>query len=479
MKNNHRKLLENTIKHDGFDRMAYADIYSQSKDLQEITEQGLQVLKTFTSLGEDVFFSLYKTNPELIEPDVLAQEYLLNFEQMAKLMESPSYQGLRQYTQLDELGAGLGCKALLETLVKQFQEESDLKDAADQVNEAIRRSKEFHEPDPSLAHFDQTMAAARKEGDHIKVLIDKMQSVLRHAMDFAASHAVGEVEVAESIITSWGFNKGEFARLPYAKKLELLQVLRSQRKFRDMTKFVGRMRNMAVASRKAKLQQRVELHAITLGDDINHVLPQELVALRKPVLKLDFYRRLMEKQLLQYDLNHQDPAGQGPIIALIDTSSSMRHENRETWSKAVALGLAEIAEKEKRNFAYALFASKRDELITDEFQLGQRSPEKVLRLAESFIGGGTNYEQPFTWAIGKLNESKFNKADIVLITDGEYMLGDAFSEELLKAKQEKQFRIYSILIGGMELELKRWSDEIWHISDLLDDSTVKEVFKKI
>ena len=66
-----------------------------------------------------------------------------------------------------------------------------------------------------------------------------------------------------------------------------------------MTKLVGRMRRLASASRKAKLEYRVELHSITQGADINHVLPQELLALRRPVLKLDFYRRLMEKQLFQ------------------------------------------------------------------------------------------------------------------------------------------------------------------------------------
>lgn len=463
----------NSIQHDGFDQMAYQDMYSQSKALQDLTKQGEEVLGTFASLGEDVFFSLYKMNPELIEQDEISPEYILNFEQMAKLIESSSYQGLRQYTQLDELGAGLGSKALLESLLQRLKEDSSLKEAVEKINEIMTKQKEH------TSEFEQAMSEASTAADNARQIVRNMQSKLRQAAEFAVEKATVEVEEVESIILSWGLNKGEFSRLPYAEKLEILQVLRSQQKFRDMTKLVGRMRSLASSSRKTKLEQRVELHSITQGDDINHVLPQELLALRSPRLKIDFYRRLMEKQLLQYDLNHKDAVGQGPVIALIDTSSSMRGHGREVWSKAVALGLAEIAEKEKRAFAYSLFASKNSELITDDFQLGQRSPDKLLRLASGFIGGGTDFEQPLKWAIGKLQESKYSKADIVLITDGECALSDDFFAELQKAKSEKDFRMYSILIGSHAQELERWSDEVWNIRDLLDDSTVKELFKKI
>ena len=479
MNSKQRKVPINTIHHDPFDRMAYEGIYSQSKDLQDITEKGLQVLKTFAPLGEDVFFALYKTTPELAGQDEMVEEYLFNAEQMVKLIESPSYQELRQYTQLDELGAGLGSKAMLYSLLKQLQEDESLKEATEKINKAVDKRAAANTIAKHSAEFEQAMAEARAAADNVRQLIGSMQSKLRQIAERAAESATGAVEQAESIILSWGFNKGEFARLPYGKKVDLLQVLRSQQKFREMTKLVGRMRNIAIASRKTKWeQQRVELHAITQGDDINHVLPQELLALRRPVLKLHFYRRMMEKQLMQYDLIHKECVGQGPIVALIDTSSSMRGD-REAWSKAVALGLAEIAEKERRAFSYALFASRQDDLLTDDFQTGQRTPDKILRLATEFIGGGTDFEHPLTWAMGKLQESRFTKADIVLITDGECAISNQFLAELLKVKSEKKVRIYSILIGTNPHELSRWSDEVWNINDLLDDSTVKELFNKI
>lgn len=459
MKKNNSDLSRNSVRNDAFDRVAYEEILHQSKELQSLSAQGVQTLNTFAELAEDVFFSLYKVRPERMPTNELATEYLLNHELMSKLMESQSYQELREYTQLDELGAGLGSKALLENLLKQLEQDSDLKGVLNKINDAVQQR-------------------AGMPSDEVQQMVSGMQSTLRQVVEFATDKAVAEVEEVENIITSWGLNQGEFERLPYEKKLELLQVLRGQQKFKDMTKLVGRMRSLAIGSRKSRLEHRIELHSITQGADLNHVLPQELLSLRRPVLKLDFYRRMMEKQLLQYDLNHQDYIGQGPIIVLIDTSSSMRG-GREIWSKGIALGLAEIAEKERRSFSYALFASSRADLLTDDFQIGQRSPDKLIKLASEFIGGGTDFEQPLQWAIGKLKESKFNKADIVMITDGECAVGNELLKELQKVKEDKQFRIYSILIGGNSRELKRWSDEVWGVTDLLDETIAKELFQKI
>ncbi|WP_418626678.1 vWA domain-containing protein [Anaerosinus sp.] len=459
MRKNSSILSRNSIRHDSFDKAAYEEILRQSKELQSLSVQGVQTLNTFAEMAEDVFFALYKVKPELTPANELATEYLLNHELMSKLMESQSYQELREYTQLDELGAGLGSKALLENLLKQMEQDGDLKEASNKINDAVKNK-----------------AAIPLDEVHKKV--SSLQSKLRQVVESATDKAVAEVEDVAQVITSWGLNQGEFTRLPYEKKLELLHVLRSQQKFKDMSNLVGRMRRLANVSRKVKLENRVELHSITQGADINHVLPQELLALRRPLLKLDFYRRMMEQQLFQYDLNQQEYVGQGPIIALIDTSSSMVG-NREHWSKAVALGLAEIAGKERRGFSYVLFASGRAALITDDFQIGQRSPDKVIKLASEFIGGGTNFEQPLQWAMDKLRESTFSKADIVMITDGECAVSSEFLKELQKVKEQKQCRIYSILIGNNPKELSRWSDAVWSITDLFDETTVKELFQKI
>jgi len=453
---------ENIIAHDAIDAMVYQNLISQAAGLKSVLDEGAKVLKTFTPLGADVFYSLYKPSPEL--SSAVAPEYLFNREEVSKLMDSPAYKELRDYTVLDEFGAGLGCKALLEALVKQLKDNPALQDIADKVNQ--------------ISSGDA--AQNQQLVDEIESALGHNQSRIRRIVDSATGSAVQEVEEVADVVTSWGLDKGGFERLPLENKLAILAVLKEQKKFKDMGKMVGRLRNIAIGSRKVKVDQsKVELHSITSGNDISRLLPQELISLRRPTLKLDFYRRYTEKQLMQYDLRQNEQKGQGPIICLIDTSGSMRKESRESWSKAVALGLAEIAARERRGFAYALFAGPGDELICGDFGQARPSPEQLLTLAQSFIGGGTDFEKPLSYALDKIKESKFSQADVVMITDGECQLGDAFVARLVKEKAAKGFRIYSVLIGGSPHELSRWSDEVWSVHDLLDDTVACELFNKL
>ena len=66
-----------------------------------------------------------------------------------------------------------------------------------------------------------------------------------------------------------------------------------------------------------------------------------------------------------------------------------------------------------------------------------------------------------------------------MLTDGECAIGNEFLKELQKVQADKKFRIFSILIGSHPRELKRWSDEVWNITDLLDETIAKELFQKI
>ena len=62
MRKNNSTLSRNSVLHDAFDRVAYEEILHQSKELQNLSTQGGQVLNTFSEMAEDVFFSLYKVN---------------------------------------------------------------------------------------------------------------------------------------------------------------------------------------------------------------------------------------------------------------------------------------------------------------------------------------------------------------------------------------------------------------------------------
>ena len=96
---------------------------------------------------------------------------------------------------------------------------------------------------------------------------------------------------------------------------------------------------------------------------------------------------------MEYKLNSNNEKCKGPIVCCIDTSGSMSG-NREMWSKAVAIAMLEIAHNQKRDFAGILFSNKvsfNSPIIIPKDNI---EPNKVLELAESFSGGGTDFEEP-------------------------------------------------------------------------------------
>lgn len=72
--------------------------------------------------------------------------------------------------------------------------------------------------------------------------------------------------------------------------------------------------------------------------------------------------------------------------------------------------------------------------------------EKMLSFINSGFGGGTNFDTPLKRGVEILkNSPKYEKADILMITDGEC---EASKDMKLKIKEEKsklKFNIYSVI----------------------------------
>ncbi len=113
------------------------------------------------------------------------------------------------------------------------------------------------------------------------------------------------------------------------------------------------------------------------------------------------------------------------MIVLIDESSSTRHV--AGWAKAFALALLDVAAKEKRKFAMIHFSSA-TQVKTDLFEPGRYQTSDILKAAEQFFGGGTDFETPLKEAF-RLMENGYENADITIITDGECRLSDEFTEQ--------------------------------------------------
>ena len=120
---------------------------------------------------------------------------------------------------------------------------------------------------------------------------------------------------------------------------------------------------------------------------------------------------------------------------------------REEWSKAVALALLAVAKQQRRDMAIIHFGSN-DELRTDIFPKGRATPRHLVEVAEHFFNGGTEYEGWMGASLDLIKGSQFDKADVILLSDGEAHVDDAMALAWEQAKRSKRFRTYAVLIAS-------------------------------
>jgi len=278
---------------------------------------------------------------------------------------------------------------------------------------------------------------------------------------------------------------GQGGRVSAGDRLELGKRLARNRKIGELARMVGRFKQEARALKKRTLEHgAIEAYDIERGGEIGRLIPAELLALHHPGLAMDFRRRLIEGDVLQYRLRDSDQRGKGPMVVCIDVSSSMQGD-KELWAKAVSLTLMDIARRQRRLFRAILFSSGDQTLKVLDLNRERRyQPElpKVLEMAEYFPGGGTDFERPLTTALELIEHRGLKRADIVMITDGEASLSAEFIANLRERKEALQFSVFSVLVdiaSSQASTLTAFSDRITSVRKLTTAEGARDIFLKI
>jgi len=326
-------------------------------------------------------------------------------------------------------------------------------------------------------------ALLRQKTQRLKDDLEQIDAQAKNRFQAEAIKVAQELEDATEETAAWGDTIGTGQRTPPGQKLELGRRLAGNEKLKKLARMVGRMKFNALALRKKVFERSSEeLLEVEQGDALHRLLPHELLTLHHPVLRKDFYRRLLDQELIQYSLRGVEEKGKGPMIVCLDGSSSMSGD-KEIWSKAVALTLLEIARKQRRLFRSICFSSADTPLQTVDMNPRDRyeiETKAVMDLAEYFPGGGTDFQKPLDAALDCLRQSRFKKGDIVFITDGECQVDPQWAEDFREEKERLGFSLFSILIdtGPAALgTLKEFSDRISTIKQLTGEEA-KDIFVK-
>ena len=249
----------------------------------------------------------------------------------------------------------------------------------------------------------------------------------------------------------------------------LAKQLQNNSVIKDLARKMGRNYISEEKKKQAKIPtaSKSEVHGTHRSDDVMRLLPSELINLEDETLETLFYARLLEQNLLSYELqgtvfiNGEEIENQrkrtGPVVACLDTSGSMQGEPL-LKAKALLFAIANILKQEKRSLHVILFGDSGD---LKEFQmLGAESLADLLQVLQQGFNGGTDFETPLKRAVDIIKaEKNYQKADILMISDGDCNLSDYFSAQLQGSKDQLNCMVYSVLCAGQRVK-DNFSDEI-------------------
>lgn len=284
----------------------------------------------------------------------------------------------------------------------------------------------------------------------------------------AASRVVEELREATEGLAGVGFapetstlrgGAGDGARArPLAARL------RSDSRLRRIALLAGRMKRIAASKRRARVRHGAdEVTDVTQGADLARALPVELARLTDPRRRLDFFRSLAERQILQYQLVGSESLGRGPLVVLLDKSSSMDEGGglKDVWATALALALFEHARAEGRPFA--LVAYNAAPFYVEVVRPGAPVPEEALFVR---CGGGTSIAAAVERGLEIIADVRggLRSADLVLVSDGEDDAGAAPS--VRERAAALGVSIFGLAIGISGAALAPWCDEAHGVTDL-------------
>jgi len=503
------------IKSDSYDRRAWKEIQADAPTIADLVKAGETLVPNFAALLQDIFLGLFKYNLQWQGDTEVRRSAVLNRDILKNLFNSQPFEALKMRTLLEEDKAAIAALALAEETIEMIRsqrlinqremrdlwdlkhQEEDLKDRAEVLKQSGEQgqpqSQEPGDNDPELARKLAELKEAANRGAQVsearlnhktremeQTLAQARQSELKR-LQLKGAQLAQEIDDITQDAHDFSLEFGQAGRLSAGERLELGRKLARNRKIAELARMVGRFKQDALALRRKNLDRgSSELYDIERGSELARLIPAELTALHHPVLFRDFRRRLLENQILQYQLRQDEEKGKGPMVVCLDLSSSMQGD-KELWGKAVTLTLMDLARRQRRLFRAVLFSSGEGSLkVLDLNNQRRYEPElsKVIELAEYFPGGGTEFERPIDAAVQLLGDKKLRRGDIVIITDGECQVSPEWLADLKQRKEELQFKIFGVLVdvGSSETStLAQFSDRLTSVKQLSTKDT-RQIF---
>lgn len=368
---------------------------------------------------------------------------------------------------------------------------------------------EKHEPDGFDTEFFKRMFATNADKPKVEKLLDDWgkavsehlrQAEQKHVsanggslsknipimMDNAMKMVQRNGISDEQAVQAWQMMDGRWSETEFERRL---RVVRIQDKYPQLQEIANKMGRVADDNGKERLTiadgQRMrishssgsDITGITIGADLDSLLPIELAMYADKDMEDVFYYRYTRHRLQTFDyksrmtkpsrrLSFQHARRVGPMIVCVDTSASMYGPPQRIIQSLLAL-LEEMAERLHRN-CYLIDFSVEIKAIDLRQRMRQQFYESIgLRKDEAlfdkgyipFIGGGTDARNMMSATFHLLESDEgYINADVLWISDFLIPLPAPSAIAQMKSYRATGTRFYGLCIRPQGEKGTDWSD---------------------
>lgn len=421
-------------------------------------------------------------NPEF--PKGYKPESAFWVQLFSQICESPAWPRLVSLSVGDQFTAG-------NTAVNVLNELSDV--VSVQIEQGLLDSELLADGGKQLQELREEFMKAKQAGDNAKAaeLRQKGKELgqqLEKAMQAANETIAPQVDKAidrahqtakdlkEAMNQLAGTEAGSGTTLnDIDQKRNLAKKLANNPSLKELVRKLGALRQ-AWADRKRAHRSRTNYSDIVgakFSDEITKAFPTEIALAATDQGRALFALKYSQKTLLTKDYEAKiKELDKGPVVMYIDISGSMAGDY-ELWSKAIAYVVAEECLKQNRATHIHLF----DTVIQKSIHLdkSRSDNDKLLNFVLGWTTkGGTSFCSVINHAVSEIN--LVEKADILMITDGDADVSDPFIRRLTAFKQEHGVQWNTFCLGRQSSVVKRFSDYV-HKVDPHDDPNSAELFQ--
>ncbi|CAN5343577.1 hypothetical protein BH09MYX1_BH09MYX1_06160 [soil metagenome] len=276
--------------------------------------------------------------------------------------------------------------------------------------------------------------------------------------------SVDEVERLFRENDGWGRHRGALASVPLADLVRLGNLIANDRTLKQILDLAGRWSYTLKRRfpRGSTARGRSEVRSVDLGGDLGSLLPSELALLREPRLRRVVLAKIIERRALVTTMQGPKSLGRGPVIVVVDTSSSMGAE-RLKLAKSFCLALAMRCWETARPLHVITFGAPGEIVETTFASRDDFLPRLRGCLALSF-GGGTDYDGPLARVCDLATAKPWSQADALFVTDGHGKVSAEVRSRLARVRRQTNLELLGVLLGN-GLGLEKVADEIYEVEE--------------